>query len=665
MILQHCWVKNNRAVGQVVIARTAGAVEIHAAEELSRYFEKISGAPLPVIQGVSNRTAPSIIILDASRPANREFLAKMPVASLRHDGFFIRSDGADLFIGANEPSGLVFGVYQYLTLVLNVRFFDLGLEGEEIPYLDTVEHAAVNILKNPRLPYRGLQQPVDIQRLDWMIKNGFNYARYYFPPNSLEWWDQNGADLTRELKKRGIRLAFAHHIFDFLIPENKYLDDNPEYFPIVNGKRSRQHQFSWSLQNPAVTAEVIRVLEDFLGRHPEIDMLDFWPADGIYKVNADDYRAITGGDTPQPGSWEQQAHGRSPTGRLGDPNKAKIYALLIKPVAEALGRRFPALVISTLHYIDLTQPCPDVRLPDNVAPAPAMYWRCIKHTLLDERCPYNRQFKQILSEWTRMYPDRLIFLYEYYMGMGCHASLPYPCLTSLFAEWDELIRMGIGGAHIQSSDRHVPYAINYLAFAALAWNDPPTLDEFLRDYCQGYFGEAAEAVYRMYRLWEEGVHQAEDTQPGIGFFAQMFSPERVQQCRDLLDNAMRDARDPKVIYRLARLIILTEYTRQALTCGKEQVELAFAQRRGEDLTRMERQLLKLLPPIAQYYRRLSELGRDICPRLTADQEAARDSRNIWSKKLGQLRKQPWALNAFDADAGEAELRRHGARRGGA
>lgn len=654
MSMQHCWVKNNQAVGQITIAHTAGAAEIHAAQELSQYFERISDAALPVVTGIRSRTTPSIIIIDASRPANRPLLAGMPVDELRHDGFFIHSAGADLFIAANEPSGLVFGVYQYLTLVLKVRFFDFGLEGEDIPCLDTVEHAAVAILKNPRLRYRGMQQPMDVQRLDWMIKNGFNYARYHFSPDALEWWDQNGAALTHKLQKRGIRLAFAHHLFDKLIPEKKYLDDNSDFFPIVNGKRGRQNQFSWSLQNQTVLQEVIRVLEDFLGRHPEIDMLDFWPADGFYSLDEEDYRAITGGESPQRGAWEKQAHGRSPTGRLGDPNKAKIYALLIKPVAEALGKRFPKLVISTLHYVDLTQPCPDVRLPDNVAPVPTMYWRCIKHTLLDEQCLYNRQFRQILTEWTQMYPDRLIFLYEYYMGMGCHASLPYPCLTSLFAEWEEMIRMGIGGAHIQSCDHHaVPYAINYLAFAALAWDNPPTLEGFLRDYCRGFFGEAAEAVYRIYQLWEEGVQQAEDTQPGVSFFARMFTPERVQQCRTILDDAMRGAHDPKVIYRLARLIILMEYARQALTCGKEYMDIAVAQRRGEDVTRLQQQLLPLLPPVACWYRRLWELGQDICRRTGVVESKPA---NIWARAIKQFRKQPRALAEFDPDVGEVQLR---------
>ena len=36
---QHCWVRNGQAAGQIVVARTAGVAETHAAEELSRYIE--------------------------------------------------------------------------------------------------------------------------------------------------------------------------------------------------------------------------------------------------------------------------------------------------------------------------------------------------------------------------------------------------------------------------------------------------------------------------------------------------------------------------------------------------------------------------------------------------------------------------------------------------
>jgi len=58
----HTWVQNKRPLGQIVIARAAKEHERFAAEELSRYFEKVSGTPLPATRGIGNRALPSMII---------------------------------------------------------------------------------------------------------------------------------------------------------------------------------------------------------------------------------------------------------------------------------------------------------------------------------------------------------------------------------------------------------------------------------------------------------------------------------------------------------------------------------------------------------------------------------------------------------------------------
>lgn len=661
----HVWIKNQQVVGQIIIPKTADAHERYAAEELMRYFEKIAGARTPIVEGIRHRTKPSIILLDASRPSNRAFLRRLPLEALKWDGFMIQTRGRDLYIVAQEPAGLVYGMYQYLSLVLGVCFHDYGPEGEDIPYRDTIEHGSLAIVKNPRLPYRSLQQVMDVRRMDWMIKNGFNYVRYHCAP-TLEWWDAHLPALAVELKKRGLKIAFGHHLFEKIMPARRYLDDHPDYYPLVNGRRGEQPQFPWSLKNKAVVDEVIFVLTQFLERHPEIDMLDYWPADGIYRLNKQDYADITG-EAYQHGEWEKRVHGASPTGRMGDPNKAKLYALMILPVAEALGRRFPRLKISTLHYVDLVQPCPDVRFPDNVVPFIAIYWRCIKHDLLNDTCEYNAQFKRIITEWTRQYPDRWICLYEYYMGMGCHAALPYPCLTSLFAEWDHLITLGISGAHIQSNDYHaVPYNLNYLAFAALAWENPPTLNQFLNAYCREFFGTAGKSVLAMYRLWEEGIQRAKASQPGVAFFGWMFSPEHVRKCRALLEKAIRTTRDPKAIYRISRLIILMEYARLALTIAPWYLRKALAQRLGKNTETLDLKIAPKLEPIVQFFRRLEELGQDIVgtssrrglsvpARLMAGDITARMESNNWERNRGQLKKQAWACKLFDADVAEAAL----------
>lgn len=662
----HVWVKARKALGQIAIARTASDHECFAAEEMAKYLGLISGVKVPVVKGLRKRERPSLIIVDASRPAHAEFIRDIPVSDLEHDGFIIRSVGPDVYVVSMEASGVVYGTYQYLTRVLGVTFYDYAPQGEDIPYLDTIEHGPVDIIRNPRLSFRGMQGTYALKRIDWMAKNGFNWTRLFYKhanrSGSFDWWDKNSPPLVAELKKRGIRIAFGHHLFHMILPDDIYIEDHPDYFPMVDGKPVWRPQFRWSLKNPDVMKEVIFRLEEFLSRHPEIEIIDFWPTDGLCDIEDDEYVAMTG-ELPKRGEWEKTCSGKAPIGRLGDPNKARVYALLTKTVAEALAPRFPNLKMSTLYYTDLIEPCPDVELPDNVIMGLVPYWRCRKHSLFDDRCDYNSQYKQAFEALPASCGARSFHIYEYYMGMGAQVSLPYPCITSMFKEWPRLMQLGVCGTTVQSSDAQaVPYNVNYLAFLAIAWGNASSVEEYLTDYCKGYFGEVWEYVFKMYMLWEEGCQNAPaDTQPSSAFLNLIFTDEELVQCRELLDQAMHSTNDPKLLFRISRLIILTEYARKVLELCEFYYPAAVDQRRGKPIDHLEKSLLPMLKPMSDYARRLAELGLEISslsvPTEFKREEPGPPKPSKWESLRAKILKEEWVAKEFDPDVIEKALGR--------
>ena len=611
---KHVWIDNGKPMGPIVTARTAGEAERFAAEELSRYFEKMSGTALPVREGTSGHDTPSILILDGARPSNRKLLRDCPLDELEHDGYLIKSVGRDLIITSLDPFGIVHGTYQYLVRVLGVRFYDYGSAGEDVPCLETITHEPVSILKNPRLSYRAMQMTYRLARIDWMAKNGFNYARIG-ADHDLDWWDERLREMAPEFQKRGIRISFGHHDFHMFIPEKLYLEDHPEYFPEANGKRGRRAQFCWNLKNSEVLDEVVHRLERFLSRHPEIETLDFWPSDGLCELDAEDYRAVVGEERPAYEGWQDQVAGASETARMGNPYKADVYAALTCHVAEALAPKFPDCKIVIVAYGDLTQPSTRIRLPENVICTIAMYWRCYRHGLFEEDCVYNDQYRQIVREWREMYPDRDTHLAEYYMGMTAYASLPYPILTTLFEEWPRLLEMGVTGAKVHTGRdadfTTVPYNINYLAFQSIAWDDARSADEFLETYCRGFFGDAWEEMVAMYQAWEERCRRAPHTQPSIHFFHWLFDEDTCRRSQELIERARTKADDPKTQYRLFRLSLLVRYASKALRGSEMLLERTQAARDGRPTEELDRKLLPWVREMDQHVRRLIELGQDI------------------------------------------------------
>jgi len=650
--MTHVWVRSGEAMGQIALAHGAGDQEEYAARELAAYAKKMSKASLPIVHGLRNRARPSIIILDSSRPANRKFIAHLPVGDLRDDGFLIQSDGRDLFIVSKARFGIVFGTYQYLRRVLGCRFLDYAPYGEDVPRKTTIEHGPVSILKNPKLAYRGMQMAYSLDRIDWMAKNGFNWVRYG-NDKDLDWWDAKLTEVLPHLRKRGIRINFGHHMFHMILPPRLYAEDHPEFYP--DGKP--RAQFPWSLKSPDIINEVVWRLARFLERHPEIEKLDFWPSDGRGEIGAEEYRALAGEEMPEEGEWAERAAGRTDWGRLGDPRKAKVYAIMAKRVGEALAEKFPGVEIVLAAYADVAQPCPDVRLPGNVTCTIAMYWRCYRHSVSDEGCLYNDQYRQIIREWTALYPDRNVYLSEYYMGMGCHASLPYPVVTAIFRDWPWLMESGIAGAKVNTgravSTAVVPYNINYLAFQAIAWGDAASADAFIEDYCKAFFADAWREMRDMYLLWEQSVQDAEHTQPGIWTLHRMFNEDTLARSRELVEAALDKTDNAKAHYRISRVGRLVAYAARALPVSRQMAERERVAGEGGPTEELDKALIPALQNMTEHFESLKDLDQDIVgfvkPTSFFLEGDVKCKPSQWERELGRITQAEWVQNEFDPD----------------
>lgn len=651
------FVDNKAALGQIVLAKTAAIYEHFAAEELQKYIEKMTGVQLPIEHGLEKRQGNSIVILDGGRPSNQKYLKKLPAEKLKDDGYLIATEGDNVFITSKEPFGVVFGTYQYLTKVFGVYFYDYAPKGEIIPELESLEHEDLNILKNPHLSYRGMQMVHCPERLDWMVKNGFNYNRL---GNNfdLRFWDQKLNEIELEHQKRGVRISFGHHIFHMLLPKSDYMEDHPEYFQEINGEKKVVPQFYWSFENyEAALDEVCYNLESFLSRHPSIAMLDFWPSDGICDLKEDEYRKITGENFPTDESWKENVAGSSLEARLGDPRKEKIYAIYTKKVAERLAESFPKLEVSIAAYADLTQPCKTVRLPKNVTPFLAIYWRCYKHTLLDESCIYNKQYLQIIREWTEMYPDQKVSLSEYYMGMTAYVSLPYPIIHTLFAEWDGLLKLGIRGAKVHTGrdadNATVPYFINYLAFQSIVWKEFNSAKDFLEHYCQVFYQEAAEPIYELYMLWEKTLLESKDTQPSAHFFHWIFKDSTITATKEWIRKAESKVVSPIIGERVQKLKLLARYSEMVLDVSPNLEQYEALARKNEQDELLERKLIEKIKAISDFVKELQKgeynIFGHIAPSKWFSSTELKVKPTFWERQLGKLQKAEWVKKDFNQD----------------
>ena len=157
-------VKDGEACAVVVVADDATKTARYASEELVRFVEKATGVRLKI---TPESAAPEdihtrIYIGKTKSCANQGIdLERLP-----RETFIMRSVGNDLFIGGyeddgdplnqnNPNAGTLFGVYEFLENVLNVRWLWPGELGTYVPKTETVTISAVNKLQSPGLQYRG------------------------------------------------------------------------------------------------------------------------------------------------------------------------------------------------------------------------------------------------------------------------------------------------------------------------------------------------------------------------------------------------------------------------------------------------------------------------------------------------------------------------------
>ena len=498
-----------------------------AASELARYLERVLGAPMAARE---EDRAPRIILETTSD------------SDLGDEGYRIAADDAALTITGGGDAGVVYGVYDFLRRYAGCLFSGLGPDGEFVPRRETVEFVGPRLRMKPQLWYRGLplyffeDVGLTIRWVDWMAKNGLNYVVYAPMPESAmeyetydpmtggvflaqrytkDWFDRN---IRPEMRKRALKLDMNHHNLFYWLPPSEYFAEHPEWFAMVDGKRSHQpHQLCICTSNDQAVETLVANVTTYLRQNPDVKIVGILQEDGRGVCQCSECVA---GDT------DPQEHLRPWRGRSGGPNYAKIdrYANLLNRVARAIRDEFPGVLVGGAAYIDMAWPSQRVRLEPNTVMWMATYWRDGAHVLEeDSPSPVNRFFADLLRQWRRASPGRVI-TYSYYMGMSSQKSLPYPMDRIICRDWRHLKAMGIEGAVTQCwPSNHDLYALNLLAFARCGWSDDVDPDALRDEYLRGMFGSAADAIRPMFDAFHEAWRRAEEEGPGDSRMLEMLA----------------------------------------------------------------------------------------------------------------------------------------------
>lgn len=546
-------VKDHKPNATIVLQEKAPAPMRAAAVDLQKYLQKITGVELPLhTDGVD---VPGIT-LNIGKTATSQ-ASDLPDPALNPETCAITQRGDDLYFAAHYPSPTAFAVYSFMQDQLGVRWFAPGDDWEHVPNHKDQPDFTVTV-----------ENELSVPGTSPRIWSGHSWT-----PDWSDWNRRNKAVLSEKVLRRNFQNNI-HRIF----PPSKYAKSNPEYYPLINGKRwippSDSYVYWWPpMGEPSVQQATIEYIRKWFDEHPDQDS---------FSLGMDDIAYMS--DDPLSNAMDS-----SPDDYKNKKFSSRFYKF-VNIIAKEIKKTHPDRYIGTLIYNIAVEPPADVpQMEDNVfgfiANGSAAQW-------------YQGDKKERWMENTKEWRKRVKHLSRYdYFGMGTYVPRIFPHAMAEMMEIDQ--SLGFEGCYIEMYTFLPQTAPMIWAFAQKQWTPSLKIDDLLKEFYTKMYGKAAPSMEAYFTLMEDSWNTERPGHVGwvhrnIVHQAASISPEAVDEGMDLLNRAHQEATEDVEKRRI-------DVTRGALQFGGYVVkEFALAQQISSTAVQDADSAQKVLELVTQF-----------------------------------------------------------------
>ncbi len=478
-----------------------------AAEDLRDYIQKISGVELPLKTDGVATVGVNLHVGKTSSATQQD----APAASLNPEAYAVTVRGGDIYFGGNHPTPIAFAVYSFLEQQLGVRWFAPTAAWEFVPRntggtltVDVETHVSVPDT-SPRV-WSGHQWNDDWKR--WNLRN------------------------KTAQSERVPRRNFQNNMYR-VFPPSKYAKTNPEYYPLVHGKRwippSDSHVYWYPCTgNPAVQQATVAYINDFFTKNPNADSFSLGMDDTAYMCACPLCLALDA----QPGDYEK--------GRFSN----RFYTF-VNIIAKEVKKTHPNKYIGTLIYRIARE------LPEKVPVLEDNIFGYITQSSANWFEPGMKAEDDALTlEWSK----RVKHLSRYdYLGLGTFAPRVFTRALDDSLEYDK--SLGLEGMYIEVYTFLPHTAPMIWALAQKQWRSDLKMEALLDEFYEKMFPDTAPTLKKYFQLLEESwttprpehvIWEHRD----IVKQAVSISPEAVHEGLQLLDGALAQAKTPEEKHRI-------------------------------------------------------------------------------------------------------------------
>lgn len=515
---------NNKTTNyHIVHSKDSSECERHACSELQKYLYESLGFPIPIFSDKCDKRSNEILIGNARD--NNEYLS---LEKASDETFLIKEKEGDIIICGKTPRGTLYGVYKFLEEFIGFRCFS-----DECETFDKL--SKLSIEKN------------------YFLKQDFSfeYREVYFTKAfdgdfaSKNMLNSNLAHLG-SVHGNNIKWFNFHHSFSDLINPNEYFDEHPEYFSLIDGKRTKEHT-ELCLSNKDVFDICLNKLRKWIIDNPECK---------IFSVAQDEWM----------GHFVKMACECDECKKIDLENNSQSGSIItfVNKLAKEIKKEFPDKLIHTFAYQYSR------KTPTNVVPLENVIVR-----LCNIECSWSKPIEVHAknnpeSESAKFYEDLInwgkitnrLYIWDYAVNFRNYL-LPFPNLHTIEQNIALYRKSNVKGVLMQGNfsfggGGYLDELKSYIT-ARLLRDDAKPLEELINEFCVNFYGkEASKYIIEYIYLWENQVKDY-DLWLYDDADSKMFNDDIINKSFNLLNNALNVSLNEKETERIKKLLLGMEY----------------------------------------------------------------------------------------------------------
>jgi len=450
-----------KATAVIIVAQDASLPEKTAANELADYLHRITGGEFNVTSNISAVAQTRIFVGQTTMV--KSMLPDIKWSDLSGDGILIKTKGNNLILAGDRPRGSLYAVYTFLEEYAGVRWWTY--DSTFIPTKQTLRIKDIDMTYIPPFRYR---------ETFYNSTMGAGHADFAVHRKL----DGHFQGIGKEKGGHYSFLGFCHTMYQ-LIPPAEYAKDHPEWFALVNGKRTFDSA-QLCLTNPEVKKELIRKALLWIKADPTAGIISIAQNDASGACECDNCKALVT--------------------KTGSQSGALIT--FVNSVAEEIEKQYPDFLVETLAY-QYTRSA-----PTNVKPRKNVLVRlctieCDFTKPLDG--PTNTDFWKDMQNWKKI--SHQMFVWDYVVNFN-NLLIPHPNYQVLAKNIRLFEKNRVIGLFEQGDgyNQDATFAgLKVYVLSRLMWNPRLDQDKLTREFLCGYYGDAGPYLQKYLKVVSDAI----------------------------------------------------------------------------------------------------------------------------------------------------------------